>query len=58
MKRVPADPKTFKIHNGELLLFFNDFYQGQVVNTIVPWNQDEANMMASAENHWKLMNRK
>lgn len=57
MKRVPSDPKTFKISNGELLLFFNDFYQGQVVNTIVPWNQNEAAMSASAERNWKTMNR-
>lgn len=57
MKRVPSDPRTFKIRNGELLLFFNDFYQGQVVNTIVPWNQNEATMFASAEHNWKHMNR-
>jgi YHS domain-containing protein len=57
MKRVPSDPNTFKIVNGELLLFFNDFYQGQVVNTIVPWNQNEATMSASAERNWKNMSR-
>ena len=57
MKRVPSDPRTFKISNGKLLLFFNDFYKGQVVNTIVPWNQNEAMMSASAERNWKTMNR-
>jgi len=26
--KVPSDPKTFKLYNGKLYLFFNDYYQG------------------------------
>jgi YHS domain-containing protein len=53
--KVPSDPRTFKIYNGQLLLFYNDFYQGQVVNTIVPWNQDEQTWHVKAEKNWLLL---
>jgi|TARA_B110000467_G_C18112921_1_gene363522 hypothetical protein len=49
--KVPSDPKNFKIYNGQLLLFSNDFYQGQVVNTTVPWNQNEKVWFETAENN-------
>jgi hypothetical protein len=39
--KVPADPKTFNLYNGELLVFFNDLWEGQKFNTKVPWNQQE-----------------
>lgn len=50
--KVKADPRTFKIYHGELLLFFNDYYEGKPFNTIVPWNQDEQAMYATAETSW------
>ena len=51
--KVPSDPKTFKLHNGKLHLFFNDYYQGDPVNTIIPWNADERNMINNASTNWK-----
>ena len=54
-KKVPPNPETFKIHNGELLLFYNDFWEGTPFNTIVPWNQNEVAMSKMAEKNWKKM---
>ena len=51
--KVPADPKTFKLYNGELLVFFNDLWEGQKFNTKVPWNQREQELHAQAENNWR-----
>ena len=56
--KVPSDPKTFKLHNGKLYLFFNDYYQGDPFNTIIPWNADERNMINKANTNWKTMNHK
>ena len=50
--KVQADPRTFKIYNGELYVFFNDFYEGAPFNTKVPWNQNEATMQPKAEKNW------
>ena len=54
-KKVPVDPETFKVYNGELYLFFNDFYQGSPMNTIVPWNQNEQEMKQKADANWGTM---
>ncbi len=51
--KVPTDPETFKIYNGELLLFFNDEYEGKQVNTKIMWNADEAELFAKAEQNWR-----
>ena len=51
--KVPSDPRTFKLHSGKLYLFFNDYYQGDPVNTIIPWNADERNMINNASTNWK-----
>jgi len=56
--KVPSDPKTFKLHDGKLYLFFNDYYQGTPFNTIIPWNADEQNMLSKANANWKTMQRK
>lgn len=53
--KVPSNPETFKLHNGKLYLFFNDYYQGSPFNTIVPWNADEMNHLAKAEENWVKM---
>ncbi|GAB4195674.1 MAG: YHS domain-containing (seleno)protein [Wenzhouxiangellaceae bacterium] len=55
--KVPADPKTFKLYNGELLVFFNDLWDGQKFNTKVPWNADEQAMYRQAEQHWPALNK-
>jgi len=50
--RVPANPDSFKMYNGELLVFFNDDYEGQKFNTKLPWNNDEAKLALQAEKNW------
>lgn len=51
--KVPSDPQTFKLYNGELLVFFNDLWDGQPFNTKVPWNQQEKDLYAQAEDNWR-----
>ena len=53
--KVPSDPKTFKIYNGKLYLFFNDYYEGNPFNTIIPWNSGEKEMLTKANANWKNM---
>lgn len=53
--KVPANPDTFKLYNGELLVFFNDMYDGQKFNTKVPWNNDEKALHSKAEKNWKSL---
>ena len=50
---VPSDPQTFKIRDGKLYLFYNDFYEGKPFNAIVPWNGKESEMISQAEANWK-----
>lgn len=54
--KVPSDPETFKLYNGNLYLFFNDYYEGEPFNTIIPWNDDEANLKENADANWSKMN--
>jgi len=49
---VPSDPETFKLRDGKLYLFFNDYYQGEPFNTIVPWNADEPELVRKANANW------
>ena len=51
--RVPADPRTFKIYNGDLLLFFNDLHEGTPVNTKLMWNANEKKLHADASATWQ-----
>ena len=51
--KVPTDPETFKIRDGKLYLFFNDYYEGKPFNTIVPWNANEAELVDKADTNWK-----
>ena len=52
---VPVDPHTFKLHDGDLYLFFNDLYEGAPFNTIIPWNADEKNLIPKADASWKKL---
>lgn len=54
--KVPSDPNTFKLYNGKLYLFFNDYYKGAPFNTIVPWNSDEKNIKLKADQNWPELN--
>ncbi len=51
-KKVPIDPETFKINDGKLYLFYNDYYEGAPLNTIVPWVNDEENLTKMADANW------
>ena len=53
--KVPSDPQTFKLYNGQLYLFYNDYMQGEPFNTIIPWNADEKNAKQLADANWKSM---
>ncbi len=53
--KVPANADTFKLYNGELLMFFNDLYKGGKFNTKIPWNNDEKNFFVQAEKNWKKL---
>lgn len=46
--KVKVDPKTYKITNGRLFLFYN--FKG--TNTLVPWNSDESGLTQKADQYW------
>lgn len=48
-EKVSVDPKTFKIVNGKLNLFYNKFFN----NTLEDWNKDEANLIKKADINWQ-----
>jgi len=50
--KVYCEPSTFKIRDGKLYLFFNDNYEGQHVNTIIPWNTNEEEKIKKANTNW------
>jgi len=47
--KVSIDPKTFKIINGKLNLFYNKFFN----NTLEDWNKDEENLKKKADINWQ-----
>jgi len=53
-EKVEIDPKTFKILNGKLYLFYNKFFN----NTLKSWNKDEANLKVKADANWTKQNTK
>ena len=48
-EKVSVDPKTFKIVNGKLNLFYNKFFN----NTLEDWNRDESNLKRKADLNWQ-----
>ena len=54
-KKVPVNPETFRIDDGKLYLFYNDFWEGKPFNTIVPWLNNEAEMEKMASVNWKTL---
>jgi YHS domain-containing protein len=48
-EKVKVDPETFKIIDGRLYLFYN--FWGN--NTLGDWNENEAKLKVSADQHWK-----
>ncbi len=57
-QKVPVDPKTFRIDDGKLYLFYNDFWEGKPFNTIVPWLNNESEMEKLAVENWKTLKNK
>ncbi len=54
-KKVPVDPETFRIDDGKLYLFYNDFWEGKPFNTIIPWINNESDMEKLAIKNWKTL---
>jgi YHS domain-containing protein len=50
-EKVPIDPKTFKITDGKLYLFYNKFFN----NTLTDWNKNETGLMNKANGNWKTI---
>tara|TARA_R110001632_G_scaffold24500_1_gene68253 strand:- start:373 stop:846 length:474 start_codon:yes stop_codon:yes gene_type:complete len=48
-EKVSINPKTFKIVDGKLYLFYNKLF----TNTLIPWNEDEVNLKGNADDFWK-----
>jgi YHS domain-containing protein len=50
-EKVSVDPKTFKVANGKLYLFYNKFFN----NTLPEWNKDETNLRSKADKNWSVI---
>lgn len=46
--KVDVDPKTYKVIEGKLYLFYNKFFN----NTLNKWNQDEVKLKSKADKNW------
>jgi len=51
--KFEIDPKTFKVVDGKLLLFYN----GSQGNTLPLWNEDEKKLHRQADANWAKLNR-
>lgn len=47
-EKVSVDPKTFKVTNGKLYLFYNRFFN----NTLTEWNKAEKDLQQKADANW------
>lgn len=47
-EKVKIDPKTYKIIEGELYLFYNFYFN----NTLIDWNKDELALKQAADKYW------
>lgn len=47
--KVEINPETFKIVDGKLYLFYNQYFN----NTLKSWNKDETNLKSKADTNWK-----
>jgi YHS domain-containing protein len=50
-KKVEINPKTFKIYEGKLYLFYNAYF----TNTLKSWNKNEVNLKKQADNNWSSL---
>ena len=49
--KVEINPETFKIIDGKLYLFYNEYFN----NTLKSWNKDEVNLKKKADANWKKL---
>ena len=49
--KVKIDPKTFKVIDGKLYLFYNF----QLNNTLKKWNKNEDAYLQEADNNWEYL---
>jgi YHS domain-containing protein len=47
-EKVKIDPKTFKIIDSKLYLFYNFYFN----NTLIDWNKNEPQLKIKADNFW------
>lgn len=50
-EKVEIDPKTFKIKDGKLYLFYHSW----VNNTLTKWNENEITLKANADKNWQVV---
>jgi YHS domain-containing protein len=50
-EKVEVDPRTFKILDGKLYLFYNAYFN----NTLKKWNVDEENLKKMADTNWNKL---
>lgn len=50
-EKVEIDPKTFKVFNGKLYLFYHSW----INNTLNKWNKDEVNLQTKADKNWTFI---
>lgn len=50
-EKVTIDPETFKVVDGKLYLFYNQYFN----NTLPKWNKDEVNLQMKADNNWRKL---
>lgn len=50
-EKVTIDPKTFKIIDNKLYLFYNKYF----TNTLNLWNKDEKVLLTQANKNWRKM---
>lgn len=55
--KFPINPETFDIIDGKLYLFFNGPFDGQSLNTLLPWNAETTQLKTAAHTNWKKMSK-
>lgn len=57
-KKVPVNPRTFKVINGKLYLFFNGDFNGTPLNTLTEWNKNESQLLSQLPSNWAKLKQK
>lgn len=57
-QKISVDPKTFKIVNDKLYLFFNGHTRRGQVNSLETWNKNESRLMEKADRLWPDVKKK